>query len=125
MAFPLRVARRFDKALHGTFQGPFAETRQRLDFSYHVNYSLERQRWQDAIVANVLGRDIHRLQRPWIVFTCGAMGSGKGFTMGWLSRVGTFPIENIIRVDPDYFKLVTGSARACSDCVFKLAWTQK
>lgn len=34
------------------------------------------------------------------------MGCGKGYTMSWLSRCGIFPVEQIIRIDPDHFKRV-------------------
>ncbi len=34
------------------------------------------------------------------------MGAGKGHTIAWMARQGYFPVENIVRIDPDYFKLV-------------------
>jgi len=32
------------------------------------------------------------------------MGAGKGHAMAWLSRYNIFPLENVVRIDPDYFK---------------------
>jgi len=32
------------------------------------------------------------------------MGSGKGYTMSWLSRHNIFPLEHIVRIDSDHFK---------------------
>ncbi|KAH8074477.1 zeta toxin [Aureococcus anophagefferens] len=43
-------------------------------------------------------------RRPWVVFTCGPMGAGKGHALSWLSEHGFFPLENIVHVDPDLFK---------------------
>lgn len=91
------------------FHGPYWKARQggtppaARDYSYHNNYTRQRQDWQDAIVRSTITR--HNPQsRPWIVFTCGAMGCGKGFTFKKLSERGYFPIENIVRIDPDFFK---------------------
>jgi len=41
---------------------------------------------------------------PWIVYTCGPMGAGKGHVLSWMSRNGFFPIEDIVHIDPDHFK---------------------
>jgi hypothetical protein len=40
------------------------------------------------------------------VFTCGLPGVGKTFALSWMSEHGYFPLESIVRVDPDYFKLI-------------------
>ena len=40
------------------------------------------------------------------MYTCGAMGAGKGYTLEWMSSHGFFPLESIVHVDPDYFKAV-------------------
>ena len=65
------------------FCGPYAEIRdggkppEKRDYSYHNNYLKERQEWQDHIIRLTITR--HAPQpRPWVVFTCGAMGCGKG-----------------------------------------------
>ncbi|KAJ1458777.1 zeta toxin-domain-containing protein [Pelagophyceae sp. CCMP2097] len=42
--------------------------------------------------------------RPWLVYTCGAMGSGKGWVMNWMSQRDIFPLRRIVHVDPDRFK---------------------
>lgn len=85
------------------FFGEFADIRKTRDYAYHVHYTKERQLWQDTCVSCILSRTVPQV-RPWIVFTCGAMGAGKGFTVKWLSRNGFFPLENIVRIDPDYIK---------------------
>jgi hypothetical protein len=36
-----------------------------------------------------------------IVFTAGAMGSGKSYTLRWLSKKRLFPLESFIHIDPD------------------------
>lgn len=75
------------------------------DYTWHTNYTKERQLWQDHIINLTTSRH-NRQPRPWIVFTCGAMGCGKGFTFEQMSRHGHFPVEDIVRVDPDYFKVL-------------------
>lgn len=73
------------------------------DYNWHENYTKERQSWQDEIIRLTTLR--HSPQaRPWIVFSAGAMGCGKGFTFETMSTRGYFPIENIVRIDPDFFK---------------------
>eukprot|EP00971_Amphidinium_carterae_P291915 5794491-Amphidinium_carterae.1 len=34
------------------------------------------------------------------------MGAGKGYVMKWLSQQAVFPLENVVRIDPDHFKTV-------------------
>merc|ERR1711957_415701 len=31
---------------------------------------------------------------------------GKGYALDWMSRQGIFPLENIVHIDPDGFKLM-------------------
>ncbi len=38
---------------------------------------------------------------PWIVFTAGAMGAGKSYTMKHLHNTNRFPLPNFITIDPD------------------------
>jgi hypothetical protein len=72
-------------AEHGDLYGRWISFRQRLDYTHHVNYCRERQLWQDQLISNVVVRTT-RQQRPWLVFTCGAMGSGKGYALSWCVR---------------------------------------
>jgi hypothetical protein len=97
--------KKWSAAAHGELYGPLRQIRQHLDYSYHVNYSRKRQMWQDQLVSNVCVRTAQQ-QRPWLVFTCGAMGAGKGYALNWLSKQGLFPLEQIVHIDPDYFKRV-------------------
>lgn len=89
--------------------GPYSDEREggeppaKRDYTYHNNYIRERQEWQDHIVRLATTRHYPQ-PRPWIVFTCGGMGCGKGYTFQQLSRSGHFPIEDIVRIDPDSFK---------------------
>lgn len=41
---------------------------------------------------------------PWLVYTCGGYGTGKGFCMAWMSQHGVFPLTDMVCVDPDQFK---------------------
>ena len=92
------------------FYGTFADIRATLDYSYHKNYTFERQRFQDAIIQEYLndaiitdenGEICTTPTQPWIVFTAGAMGAGKGYTLKKLVEKGRFPLMAFVRVDPD------------------------
>jgi len=73
------------------------------DYGYHNNYSRVRQLWQDNVIRLTVARRIPE-KNPCIIFTCGAMGSGKGYTLEKMSELGQFPLEEMVRIDPDYFK---------------------
>eukprot|EP00658_Telonema_sp_P-2_P050202 TRINITY_DN3824_c0_g1_i3.p1 TRINITY_DN3824_c0_g1~~TRINITY_DN3824_c0_g1_i3.p1 ORF type:complete len:803 (-),score=152.20 TRINITY_DN3824_c0_g1_i3:26-2434(-) len=95
--------KQYSSDVHGSLVGEFKGVRSAMDFSFHPNYSEQRQLWQDQLVRNVAIRTCAQPQ-PWVVFTCGAMGAGKGYAMSWMSRHGVFPLEQIVHIDPDYFK---------------------
>ena len=44
-------------------------------------------------------------ERPWLIFSAGALDAGKGHVMDWMSKQGIFGIEHIVHANPDYFKL--------------------
>jgi len=87
------------------FHGAFKDLRSRVDYGYHNNYTKKRQLWQDEIVKRNVCRLNPQIQ-PWIVYTCGPMGVGKGYALGWMSEQGYFPLENLVHIDPDHFKLL-------------------
>lgn len=93
----------YDVSLHGPVFGEFADIRKTLDYTYHTNYTPERQAWQDHVVRRI-AQSARPQYRPWVVFTCGAMGSGKGHTMSWLSRHDVLPLEHIVYIDSDHVK---------------------
>jgi len=92
------------------FYGPYADIRATLDYTYHSNYSKERQGLQDRIITEMLGgafiTDVNgdicsTPTEPFIVFTAGAMGAGKSHTIGKLVERGLFPLLAFVSVDPD------------------------
>eukprot|EP00435_Cladocopium_sp_Y103_P021565 s2789_g5.t1 len=87
------------------FFGSFRKIRELRDYSYHVNYTKERQLWQDQAIKSVISRVVEQ-PAPWLVYTCGPMGVGKGYTLSWMSQHGFFPLENIVHIDPDAFKMM-------------------
>eukprot|EP00750_Incisomonas_marina_P000187 INCI10168.2.p1 GENE.INCI10168.2~~INCI10168.2.p1 ORF type:complete len:913 (+),score=130.86 INCI10168.2:143-2881(+) len=95
--------KQYAPSLHGPLVGEFVDVRRALDYSWHTNYTEERQKWQDALVKNVALRH-HPVRWPWLVLTCGAMGAGKGYALRWLSRNGVFPLDSVVKIDPDHFK---------------------
>jgi hypothetical protein len=92
------------------FIGKYSHIRKTLDYKYHANYTFERQHLQDAIISDMLDEAIILdvdgnigtvPTKPWIVFTAGAMGAGKGHTMNVLVEMGRFPLKAFVSVDPD------------------------
>jgi hypothetical protein len=94
-----------------SFFGPFAHLRKTLDYAYHKNYNRERQILQDAIINETLNRvqvvDANSGEvcttptEPFLVFTAGAMGAGKSYTLKRLQENGRFPLSAFVIVDPD------------------------
>lgn len=98
----------------GTLYGKYKDIRRRnLDSNYHATYSRERVLFQDAIVDSMLEentttraaagdyRNCSQPERPWIVFTAGAMGAGKSHTIKLLHEKERFPLQSFTVVDPD------------------------
>jgi predicted kinase len=92
------------------FYGPFSHIRATLDYSYHEHYTKKRQSLQDSIISDMLNSAIIRDKdgnvcttptEPWLVFTAGAMGAGKSYTMNKLVEEGRFPLLAFVLVDPD------------------------
>jgi hypothetical protein len=90
--------------------GDFADVRRDLDAQWHGSYCISRQLLQDNLVKEALGlnRGSHpnfqgNLQ-PFILYTGGAMGAGKGYTMSWMKKKGIVSIPNFRHIDPDVFR---------------------
>jgi len=80
------------------------QSRSRIDYNFHSNFMSTRQELHDTIVDYTLGACTKTYHDPWIVFTAGAMGSGKTSTMKRLSHLDYFPINNFVRISPDRLK---------------------
>lgn len=93
------------------FVGEFQSIRRnKLDYNYHEHYIPQRQLFQDSIIQHFLskprvvdknGQTCHSPTQPWIVFTAGAMGAGKSYTIKKLAKEDFFPLESFVMVDPD------------------------
>eukprot|EP00429_Kryptoperidinium_foliaceum_P071219 CAMPEP_0176063092 /NCGR_PEP_ID=MMETSP0120_2-20121206/31464_1 /TAXON_ID=160619 /ORGANISM="Kryptoperidinium foliaceum, Strain CCMP 1326" /LENGTH=728 /DNA_ID=CAMNT_0017396661 /DNA_START=70 /DNA_END=2252 /DNA_ORIENTATION=- len=90
-------------SLNSRWIGRFRDVREQLDFTYHGGYTLARQQWQDTVVSTMMLRTEPKAM-PWLVYTCGGYGTGKGFCMAWMSQHGVFPLTDMVCVDPDQFK---------------------
>jgi len=88
---------------HKKFWGKYVSIRESLDYDYHTNYTKKRQLWQDEVVSSLFAHSTPE-KNPWIVYTCGAMGAGKGYVMRWLLANGYLPLKKLVQIDPDYFK---------------------
>jgi len=96
------------------FYGKFTSIRATIDYNYHSNYIPSRQLLQDTILSHLLGKNnqsdtivdkagvsCQKPTNPWIVFTAGAMGAGKSYTIRHLGEKGRFPLDSFVMVDPD------------------------
>lgn len=84
--------------------GRYRSIRAQLDLAYHGMYSKSRQRLQDKLLDDALGRVKGNQPSPWIIFTAGAMGSGKSHTFNWMVEQGIVPLQEVQIIDPDLFK---------------------
>jgi predicted kinase len=96
------------------FYGQFAHIREKMDYTYHSNYTRDRQFFQDAIISEFMksavitdknGEVCTTPTEPWLVFTAGAMGAGKSYTMNKLVKEGRFPLLAFVQVDPDAIRM--------------------
>eukprot|EP01059_Diplonema_ambulator_P011222 TRINITY_DN2117_c0_g2_i1.p1 TRINITY_DN2117_c0_g2~~TRINITY_DN2117_c0_g2_i1.p1 ORF type:complete len:490 (+),score=98.76 TRINITY_DN2117_c0_g2_i1:679-2148(+) len=83
--------------------GIYKDIRAKLDFEYHGNYTEARQKIQDTAVSDVVFGGVPK-DKPWLVFTAGAMGAGKSHVIRWMSDRGYFPLPDFVQIDPDRFK---------------------
>jgi len=85
------------------FTGSNKDIRPLLDYTYHKKYSEDRVAFQDRLIEESCATGKHQedLLLPWVVFTAGAMGAGKGYVMKWLEKNDALPLEKFITVDPD------------------------
>ena len=96
------------------FYGNYAHIRKTLDYSYHSNYTEARQRLQNLIIDDMMksalitdknGDMCTTPTEPWLVFTAGAMGAGKSYTIKSLVAKERFPLLAFVSVDPDEVKV--------------------
>lgn len=85
------------------FSGVHADIRPLLDYTYHKKYHDARIRLQDQLIlkAAAQGSVQDDLLLPWVIFTAGAMGAGKGYVTRWMEKQGCLPLNQFITVDPD------------------------
>jgi len=60
-----------DDSIAGSYKeyfGEFADIRATRDYSWHCNYTKQRQLWQDRVVKSCLGKTEPQA-RPWIVYS--------------------------------------------------------
>ena len=93
------------------FVGKYAKERSLLDYTYHKYYSEQRQLLHDELVDLFLHTIVVSGEvvcecpvEPWLVFTAGCMGAGKGHTIEWLYKEDLFPLNAFVRVDPDILR---------------------
>ena len=84
--------------------GKYAAIRAGLDVSYHGTYSQARQALQDGLLDDALMGVQGGRETPWVVFTAGAMGSGKSHVFEHLVDRGVLPLQGVQILDPDMFK---------------------
>lgn len=95
----------YSAPLESGFHGGNIYVRKRLDYSYHSNYTEDRQHFQDELIKSNVLLEGAASERPWYVLTSGPMGSGKGWVLGWMSANSILSLERVAKIDPDSFKL--------------------
>eukprot|EP00931_Biecheleriopsis_adriatica_P035172 TRINITY_DN20253_c0_g1_i1.p1 TRINITY_DN20253_c0_g1~~TRINITY_DN20253_c0_g1_i1.p1 ORF type:complete len:430 (+),score=83.35 TRINITY_DN20253_c0_g1_i1:51-1340(+) len=88
------------------FEGQNEDIRPLIDYTYHRKYSPERMQLQDKLIADFSKGTLEQrdLLLPWVVFTAGAMGAGKGYIVQYLNDKGCLPLDQFITIDPDQIR---------------------
>lgn len=87
------------------YTGKYREIRAKLDHTYHGVYTHDRQAQQDQLVDNMLAAGGDKSSHPWIIFSAGPMGAGKGHTINYLNENGFNPIPKFVSIDPDKLRV--------------------
>jgi hypothetical protein len=86
------------------FFGAYGHVRRKLDYTYHANYTKTRQWLHDSIIEDFLENrefaDACHPGDPWLIFTVGAQGAGKRFTIDRLVKDERLSLLSFIFVDP-------------------------
>ena len=64
----------------------------------------EESKEEDDKITPLKSSLVSRKRRPWIVFTAGAMGVGKGYVLTQLQQNDLFPAKDFVKIDPDMLK---------------------
>lgn len=111
--FNLEKSTEYNYAYHNLdFHGQYPHIRARIDYNYHSNYTPQRQHIQDKVIQDIFeknnstitdsnGNSCDTPTFPWVVFTAGAMGAGKTYTVRHLAAKERFPLNQFVAVDPD------------------------
>lgn len=87
------------------FSGSHSELRPLLDYTWHMKYSHGRMLLQDDLIHQLTSGSSRKADMlPWVVFTAGAMGAGKGYVVRWMHENGYLPLEHFVTVDPDQIR---------------------
>jgi len=101
------------------FVGKYRDIREKLDYTFHENYTEERQLFQDTLIDQIISnytdnnsnnknksnnrKDNSDGQRE-LIYTAGAMGAGKTHTLRFLDKEGWLGLDNFFMIDPDRFR---------------------
>lgn len=78
----------------------YAHLKKYIDFTWHVQYSPEREELHAQIIDSHFTKLIQN-DKPIILFTGGCYGAGKGHTIRYLHSVGKINLANWVHADPD------------------------
>jgi predicted kinase len=97
----------FDSSEFISSESKYKHIREELDYTFHDRYTPQRIQWQDTVIDSLLrsGPPVNFSSScRWIVFTAGAMGVGKSYTIQRLYELEVFPLPWFTLVDPDQIR---------------------
>lgn len=85
------------------WEGEHADLRPLLDYTWHGRYTPARIKEQDRLIERFYSNAAHDAKEilPWVLFTGGSMGAGKGYVLKWMAENGHLPLDRFVVVDPD------------------------
>jgi hypothetical protein len=82
------------------YVGPYINIRKTVSKLFSLNYTRDRQFFQDSIILSYF-KNIKKYLKPKIIYTCGCFGAGKSHSLNYLSIVD---FSEFIFIDPDKIK---------------------
>lgn len=109
-----------DHGHHGEYKhirghvGLYKDIRDERNHTYHRCYTPERQTWQDNQVAELV--EFKRgHEKPWLIYTAGGMGVGKGHVLDVLKKKRAVAFNRLLIVNPDDFKAMMPEFQVYAD----------
>ena len=105
--YQLSTRANYGSTVDSNYISEFADIRALIDSNHHGYYTLSRLIWQDKVLQSIFRKSwgIPGPILPWVIFTCGPMGSGKTFVRNWCEEHKLLvDWDRVVVIDSDQIK---------------------